>query len=158
GVVQTDRPFSDRLVGHFGDGLFDDELMAHLPEHSIELEVVFLQYLYEGKRDIRIVPLVVGSFGDCVDSEQQPTTRGDITRLVRALQEAERETPEPICYVISGDLAHIGPKFGDRSPLDAERLAHSKSMDQALLQQLEKASAASYFEAISDERDARRIC
>ena len=20
---------------------------------------------------------------------------------------------EPVCYVISGDLAHIGPKFGD---------------------------------------------
>src|SRR5262249_38605747 len=57
GIVPTDQEYIDRLVGHYGDGLFDDELMAHLPEHSIELEVVFLQYLYEGVRPIRIVPL-----------------------------------------------------------------------------------------------------
>ena len=47
--------------------------MAHLPEHSIELEVVLLQYLYEGKRPFRIVPLVVGSFHDCVDSGTEPS-------------------------------------------------------------------------------------
>src|SRR5262249_15897678 len=65
GVVPTDQQYIDRLVKHYGNGLFDDEL-CHLPEHSIELEVVFLQYLYEQRRDIRIVPLVVGSFADCV--------------------------------------------------------------------------------------------
>src|SRR5262249_29519398 len=65
GVTPTDQGYIDCLVRHYGDGLFDDELMAHLPEHSIELEVVFLQYLYEDLRPIRIVPLVVGSFEDC---------------------------------------------------------------------------------------------
>src|SRR5262249_35023684 len=64
GVARTDQDYIDRLVKHYGDGLFDDELRAHLPEHSIELEVVVLQYLYERVRDIRIVPLVVGSFYD----------------------------------------------------------------------------------------------
>src|SRR5205814_3982684 len=44
GIVPTDQEYIDRLVKHYGDGLFDDPL-AHLPEHSIELEVVFLQYL-----------------------------------------------------------------------------------------------------------------
>ena len=29
----------------------------------------------------------------------------------------EDETQEPICYLISGDLAHIGPKFGDPDPV-----------------------------------------
>jgi hypothetical protein len=59
GIAPTDRAYIDRLVAHYGPGLFDDEVMAHLPEHSIELEVVFLQYLFEGKRPFRIVPLVV---------------------------------------------------------------------------------------------------
>ena len=67
GIAPTDQAYIDRLVAHYGDGLFDDEI-AHLPEHSIELEVVFLQYLYENKRPIRIVPLVVGSFHDCVQT------------------------------------------------------------------------------------------
>src|SRR5205085_2206809 len=55
GVVPTDRAYVDRLVEHYGDGLFDDAL-AHLPEHSIELEVVFLQHLFGRLRPIRIVP------------------------------------------------------------------------------------------------------
>jgi AmmeMemoRadiSam system protein B len=158
GVVHTDQPYIDRLVAHYGDGLFDDELLAHLPEHSIELEVVFLQYLYEEKKDIRIVPLVVGSFEDCVASRESPLDRPDVRKMVEALQAVERETAEPICYVISGDLAHIGPKFGDPAPVEVELLAHSRTQDQAILAQAEKANTSGYFEAIRDEGDERRIC
>jgi AmmeMemoRadiSam system protein B len=158
GTVRTDQGFIDRLVGHYGDGLFDDELMAHLPEHSIELEVVFLQYLYEGKRDIRIVPLVVGSFHDCVLTDSSPASRSDIRRMVEALQAAERATPEPVCYLISGDLAHVGPKFGDRRAVTDAQLAHSRTQDHALLRRAERGDFAGYFEVVADEHDRRRIC
>jgi AmmeMemoRadiSam system protein B len=158
GTVETDGAFVDRVVGHYGGGLFDDELMAHLPEHSIELEVVLLQYLYEGKRRIRIVPLVVGSFQDCVNRRAEPSTRSDIRRMIAALQAAERDTLEPVCYVISGDLAHIGPKFGDDNPVAAPYLVHSKAQDDAILKEAETADASAYFRVIADEGDERRIC
>jgi AmmeMemoRadiSam system protein B len=158
GTVETEGAFVDRVVAHFGDGLFDDELMAHLPEHSIELEVVLLQYLYEGKRPIRIVPLVVGSFQDCVSRGAEPSTRSDIRRMVSALQAAERETTEPVCYLISGDLAHIGPKFGDDDPVADPLLVHSKAQDDAILAQVESADPSAYFRVIAAERDERRIC
>jgi AmmeMemoRadiSam system protein B len=157
GVVQTDEEYIDRLVARYGDGLFDDPL-AHEPEHSIELEVVFLQYLYHKKRDIRIVPLVVGSFADCVATGSSPMDMPDIRRMVEALREVERETPEPMCYVISGDLAHIGPKFGDPEPVEADQLVHSRTQDHAILAEAKKADSTGYFEAIREERDERRIC
>lgn len=158
GVVTTDQEYIDRLVGHYGDGLFDDELMAHLPEHSIELELVFLQYLYEGVPDIRIVPLVVGSFQDCVDGNVMPTARADIARMVQALRRAEAKTREPICYLVSGDLAHLGPKFGDRHPVAEALLSDSRKRDQTLLREAESADPARFFHAIAREGDARRIC
>src|SRR5262245_28616905 len=96
GIVPTDQAYIDRLVAHYGDGLFDDEF-CHLPEHSIELEVVFLQYLYEGKQPIRIVPLVVGSFQDSLETGSLPSYREDVSRMIEALRRAEAETPEPIC-------------------------------------------------------------
>ena len=133
GVAPTDQAYIDRLVQHYGDGLFDDEWMAHFPEHSIELEVVFLQYLFEGKRPIRIVPLVVGSFQDAVEAEAPPAEQEDVRRMIEALREAERETKEPICYVISGDLAHIGPKFGDDREAAGPWLDQSREQDQAIL-------------------------
>jgi AmmeMemoRadiSam system protein B len=158
GTVQTDWRYIDRLRAHYGEGLFDDELMAHLPEHSIELEVVFLQYLFGSKRDVRIVPLVVGSFHDCVAQGQSPGEQADIRRMVEALRAAERETPEPICYVISGDLAHIGPKFGDRQAVAQEQLGRSRKQDEAILAAAEKADPAGYFRVIAGEGDERRIC
>ncbi len=158
GVVPTDGEYIDRIVQHYGDGLFDDEMRAHLPEHSIELEVVPLQYLYEGKRDIRIVPLVVGSFEDMVVRGRSPSGADDIQRMVEALAAAERETPEPVCYVISGDLAHIGPKFRDPLPVTAPQLQHCKDQDEVLLRHLADASFDRYFRVIADEHDARRIC
>lgn len=157
GIVATDQQYVDRLVAHYGDGLFDDPL-AHLPEHSIELEVVFLQFLYEHKRPIRIVPLLVGPFQDCVESGQTPQARADIGRMVRALAEVEKETAEPICYIISGDLAHIGPKFGDAEPVATAALVHSRAQDRALVEDLEKGNIDAYFQTIAAEGDARRIC
>lgn len=166
GIATTDSTYIDRLVAHYGDGLFDDELPAHLPEHSIELEVVFLQYLF-GDTPFRIVPLLVGSFADCISCGREPIEANDIGRMIAALRAVERETPEPLCYLISGDLAHLGPKFGDSRPVNPSLLLHSRRQDFALLHALggealaRRASppdAAAYFRLIASEGDARRIC
>jgi AmmeMemoRadiSam system protein B len=157
GLARTDQPYIDRLVAYYGDGLFEDE-MAHLPEHSIELEVVFLQYLYENRRPFRIVPLVVGSFHQAVASGVPPRVEADIGRLIAALRRIDEEMAEPICYIISGDLAHLGPKFGDSQPVTEPWLAHSRAQDQLLLRYTEAADACGYFRIIADESDRRRIC
>ncbi len=158
GVAVTDQDYIDGLVKHYGNGLFDDELMAHMPEHSIELEIVFLQYLFEGKRPFRIVPLVVGSFHDAVAEGTSPDKQEDIGRMIEALRAMERQTKEPICYLISGDLAHIGPKFGDHCPAAGSWLDESRASDQAILRQTEAADPAGYFNVIAAENDCRRIC
>jgi AmmeMemoRadiSam system protein B len=157
GVAPVDQPFVDRIVEHYGDGLFDDPL-AHIPEHSIELEVVWLQYLFEDLRPIRIVPLLVGSFHDCIQLGRDPATVPDIGRMVEALQRAETAAGEPICYIISGDLAHIGPKFGDPDPVAEPFLGRSQTMDDEILAAAERADSSGYFRVVEGEKDARRIC
>jgi AmmeMemoRadiSam system protein B len=162
GVAPTDQAYIDRLAAHYGDGLFDDELPAHLPEHSIELEVVFLQYLL-ADRPFRIVPLLVGPFQDCVEDGRPPTDQEDVARMIAALRAVERETAEPVCYLISGDLAHIGPKFGDPRPLTPSVLTASRRQDHILLRHLGGADGAApdpagFFRAIADEGNARRVC
>lgn len=157
GTMPTDGAFIDRVVSHYGPGLFDDPY-AHIPEHSIELEVVILQYLYEHMgRNTRIVPLLVGSFRGSTRAGTSPAADTDIARMVEALKRAEAETPERVCYVISGDLAHIGPRFDDPD-LDDARLSHSQSQDEKLTASLEAGDIAGYFGTIAAEGDARRVC
>jgi AmmeMemoRadiSam system protein B len=158
GVVPADGEFIDRVVRHYGAGLFDDEWLAHLPEHSVELEAVFLRYLYEGRRDIRIVPLVVGPFHDCVQAGQHPNRYGDIARMVEALRCAAAETREPICWLVSGDLAHIGPKFNPDEQLTPALLERSFAQDHELLRRAAAGDTAGYFDVVAREQDERNIC
>ncbi len=156
GVVETDHGFIDRVVRRYGDGLFDDPA-AHVPEHSIELELPPLQFLY-GTEPVRIVPLLVGSFHEGVEEGRPPAEDDDVRRMADALAAAEAEAGEPVCYLISGDLAHIGPKFDDPLPLDDARLADSRTQDERLLDALTRADADGYFRLIADEADERNIC
>jgi AmmeMemoRadiSam system protein B len=158
GMVPTDGDFIDRLVRYYGDGLFDDEWLAHFPEHSVELEAVFLRYLYEGRRDLRIVPLVIGSFHDCVLMHQAPHRCSDIARMIEALRCAAEETHESICFLISGDLAHIGPRFNPGEQVTPELLQRCAAQDHALIRVAETGDAAGYFQVIAREQDQRNIC
>jgi AmmeMemoRadiSam system protein B len=157
GKVETDQKYIDRIVQHYGDGLFEDPF-AHAAEHSIELEVVGMQYAFGDKRPFRIVPLVVGSFFDCVGGRVSPSQKEDVARMIAALKQAEAEAGEPVCYVISGDLAHIGPKFDDEDLVSEKRLEHSKSQDDLLMAKATACDADGYFEVIAAEGDTRRIC
>ena len=157
GRVETDQPYIDRIVRHYGHGLFDDPY-AHAAEHSIELEVVGMQFAFGDRRPFRIVPLLVGSFFDCVGTRTRPSEKRDVCRMMRALAEAEAEAGEKVCYVISGDLAHIGPKFDDPDLVDEKILRQCKAQDDLLLGRAIAADADGYFDVIAAEEDARRIC
>lgn len=156
GLVETDQEYVNRIVEHYGDGLFDDPL-AHVPEHSIELEVVLLKYLLRD-RPFRIVPLLTGGLADRVRKKADPAEADDIARMVAALRAAEAACGEPACYVISGDLAHIGPKFDDRRKAAGAWLAQSREKDAEILKTLEAADPAAFFGVIAGEKNARRVC
>ena len=161
GVAQTDQQFVQRVADIVGPSVFADE-PAHLPEHSIELHVVFLQYCMEKLgRPFKIVPLLVGSFHDCIRDAVPPHEQDDIYLMTKALKTAAQEAHEAgakICYLSSGDLAHIGPKFGDSAPVTEPFLGHSHSQDHALLEHLASVDRNGFFRIVAEENDDRRIC
>ena len=78
--------------------------------------------------------------------------------MVVALRVAEAACSEPVCYVISGDLAHIGPKFGDKRKAVGKWLAESREKDADILRTLETAKPTEFFAGIAAEGNKRRIC
>jgi AmmeMemoRadiSam system protein B len=100
----------------------------------------------------------VGPFSDCVQEGAAPTSQPDIRRMVEALRRVEVELDEPVCYIISGDLAHLGPKFRDPEPVSPAQLEHSRNQDLSLLYRLEAGDPLGYFRVIAEEGDARRVC
>ncbi len=164
GVVQTDKQFigrlGQRLAATPGAGelnLFADEL-AHRPEHSLEFQVVFLQHLLGEHREFKIAPILVGSFHEFIRAKQQPVANARVAAFITALRAAVAEHPGRVCFISSGDLAHIGPRFGDRAKLDRERLEQLASSDRRLLAAACEGGASAFFDHVANENDANRIC
>lgn len=156
GLARSNTDFLSQLETQLGGSGFEDEI-AHKPEHSIELVTVLLQHALAGK-EFRIVPILVGSFGDYVEEQASPDQCETTRRMIEALQSAEASCGEKICYLVSGDLAHIGPKFGDPWRIDAARSQWCRSADKALLDEIETASPERLFAAMTSDQDERRIC
>ncbi len=167
GTVETDLAYINRLSGHLkkipgGEAidLFAGDL-AHRHEHSIEFQVVFLQYLLGGRRPLKIVPILTGSFHTFVTSGRQPREDAGVAAFCQAMRQttAEHEAKGGrVCYISGGDLAHIGRRFGDRSLLDKPRLDAQTKSDLSLLQAACRADAPALFAQIAEEKDANRIC
>ncbi len=164
GVVQTDLRFIDRLAEHLSDNmagrqvdLFKDE-PAHRQEHSIEFQAVFLQYMLGGRREFRIVPVLVGSFHDFLGNGATPELSPEVQAFVAAVRSAADDHPGTVCYISGADFAHIGQRFGDQSLLDDQRLAEQAKDDRKLLEAARRCDAAGFFSHVAGQADRNRIC
>jgi AmmeMemoRadiSam system protein B len=65
---------------------------------------------------------------------------------------------ERICVLASADLAHMGPHFGDRSPLAESDWRSIACEDRQMIEQIEKMDGEAFFEEIRRDKNRRRIC
>ncbi len=157
GLVPTHRDFVNLIADAYGHECFHDE-HAHQPEHSIELELPLLQHARSKRPDYAIVPLLVGSFSDTVDQRRSPAKFEEIQRMIEAIRSAEEACGEEVCYIVSGDLAHVGPKFGDRSKVTEKTSMACRQADERLLREAASGDADRLFAVMADDQDDRRIC
>lgn len=104
------NPALARLVREACPALTEDA-QAHLREHSIEVNLPFLQH---GGKAFNLLPIVLG-VGDYETLE----------RLGHALAQAVRRSAEPVLIVASSDLNHYKPD-------DVTRLIDRKAIDRIL--------------------------
>ncbi len=164
GVVRTDLDFVGRVAEHLASSvagrqlsLFEDE-WAHRSEHSIEFQAVFLQYILSGKREFRIVPVLVGSFEDFIESGTQPDDSPEVQAFIAAIRAAAGEYPGKVCYISGADFAHIGQRFRDDWLIDEKRLAEQSEDDRKLLDEACRGQGAGFFRHVARQRDRSRIC
>lgn len=164
GTVETDREFIAKLAANLAAtpggktvNLFADEL-AHRQEHSIEFQVLFLQYLLADRRPFKVVPVLTGSFHEFVADKKSPADSPAVAAFVAAMKKTASQYPGRVCYISGGDLAHIGQRFGDRAFLDAARLKEQSESDHQLLAAACRADAAAFFDHVASQQDRHRIC
>jgi len=158
GAVPADADFLDRLGKHWGRDLFAGEF-SHAGEHSIEFQAVYLRSLgLAGEGAAPIVPILCDSLHTMVPDGMSPRDVPAVRGFVDALQRTLAEDGRRITLIAAVDLAHVGPRFGDRWRVDAAHQARVGAADREMLDLILAPDADAYYAQVMRDRDARRIC
>ncbi|MET0849789.1 MAG: AmmeMemoRadiSam system protein B [Candidatus Rokuibacteriota bacterium] len=157
GPVAVDHPFVEDLGRRFRGDLLASE-GAHRAEHSIEFQAVMLQHLYGTRRPFTIVPVLASFLHEAVWTGRDPEADRRVPRFVDALLETMAASPRRICLVAGVDLAHVGPRFGDREPNSAGGLRAVEAADRSMLDAVMDGDVTAFYTGVAADGDARRIC
>ena len=157
GIMSADKDFVRSLAGRYSADLFEDELI-HKFEHSIEFQVVFLQYILRGKKDVKIVPILCSSFNEVIERNIVPSESPAIGDFIALLKETVAQSDRAVCFIASADLSHVGKRFGDQVELSSGLLELIKSRDTEMLRYVEQLDATGFFRSIQKDGDDRNIC
>ena len=155
GVLETDTEIVDGLANVLGEDVAFDEEIHHTSEHSIELASVWFHH-FIGGRDCKMVPILLGSFHHFVVGESDPKDDEQLSSAIQYLKDATagRKT----LVIAAGDLAHVGPAFGDSEALDDDAKRLLASRDEKSIDDILAGDADGFFQRSKEEGDSRKIC
>ncbi|MXY20614.1 MAG: AmmeMemoRadiSam system protein B [Dehalococcoidia bacterium] len=154
GTLPTDSAMVEELAQVIGKSAFDEEL-HHKSEHSIELALVWMHHFMRG-REVATLPILCGSFHHFVGGDTSPSDDGSLTGVLDVLRRAmERRNT---LVIAAGDLAHVGPAFGDAMPLDDLAKTKLKTEDDVSIAAIRSGNPQDFLDISVAESDARKIC
>jgi AmmeMemoRadiSam system protein B len=157
GAVATDREFVERLAARYHAGDLFAEEMLHRNEHSIEFQALFLAWAL-GVIGYHVVPILVGSFHEMVQSGETPSYDERVGGFIEALRAELADERRRVLILAGVDFAHVGRKFGDKFAADERVAQWVKSEDLALIENIKRGDPAGFYADILKDRDARKIC
>lgn len=157
GPLRVDRDVVEAVAARARQDCFGSEV-AHRMEHSIEFQAVFLQYLFAARREIRIVPVLASFAHEAITAGRRPEDDPRVLRFLEALGETIAAAGRRAVFIAGADLAHVGPRFGDPTPVTPAELVGLARDDRATLASVEACDPAAFFDDAARDGDARRIC
>jgi AmmeMemoRadiSam system protein B len=156
GRVATDRAFLESLGAHCHTDFYEDEF-CHRSEHSVEFQVLFLQYLYRTAEDLRIVPILC-SLPPELYLGAAISEHSEVEEFVQALRKALERADSKVCCIAAVDLSHIGRRFGQNIDLSPELLKQVEREDRAMIDTILGRDEEAFFRGIQQEQDRRNVC
>ncbi len=152
GICPADAAVIDKLREAHDDKLTIDQL-DHLGEHSINLQLPWLQYCFGN------VPVV----GALVPDPLAGMIEDDGARLsgeefVATLSEALQALGGRTFFVASSDLSHVGPQFGEPRPVDEQRRFDVERHDREMMAKFLENDAAEFIAAMKWNNNPTRWC
>ncbi len=160
GTVDVDEELYQELVQGSGDAVVEDDY-CHQPEHSIEFQVLFLQYRLQSRlAPLRILPILCGPFLDSLRNGRKPESLDSNRRFFDTVSEIASRRGSELVWVLGVDMAHIGPRYGQDEPVraGAGSMLGVAERDRARLERIAAGDAEGFFELVAPGGDELNWC
>ncbi|MBI4905830.1 MAG: AmmeMemoRadiSam system protein B [Acidobacteria bacterium] len=136
--------------------LMEDYCMA--VEHSIEFQVVFLQYLFGP--DIKVLPVLCGGYAKSLYEGGMPEDDENVNRFLGALGEIGAREGKKLFWVLGVDMAHVGRRYGDPFTAHANvgEMAVVHGRDHARIDRINAGDAKGYWDLVQERHDDLKWC
>ncbi len=157
GEARTDVDLVNELERKSPDGVRMEDY-CHAVEHSIEFQVLFLQYLFGP--EVRILPILCGSFVRSIYQGGKPEENESVKRFFDALGEIGAREKSRLCWVLGIDMAHMGRRYGDEMTALADRneMVDVATRDRARIDRVSSADARGFWDLVQENRDDLKWC
>ena len=131
----------------------------HRSEHSVEFPLLFLQYIQarENLPPFEVVPVLLGSVDPYLRDGSDPLQAPEVAAELAALREAVAASGKRALYLLSVDLAHIGPKFGHSERVDDAAAAACEQADRDLLERAQRFDAPGFTRTLHADGNSRNV-
>jgi AmmeMemoRadiSam system protein B len=111
GESETDIRLVDWLAERAGSAI-EMEDYCHSFEHTIELQMIFLQHLMGA--NVKILPILCGSYAQSIYRGGKPEDDDGVKRFIEALAELRDREGDRLFWILGVDMAHMGVRYQDR--------------------------------------------
>jgi AmmeMemoRadiSam system protein B len=157
GDASPDLPLIDWLAAHGGEGVSMEDF-CHSFEHTVELQVVFLQHALGS--GVRVLPVLCGPFAHSLIEGGMPEDDDRVRRFFDALGELREREGDRLFFILGVDMAHMGARYNDRFAALANRgaMAEVAARDAARIARIEAGDAGGFWELVRPRRDDLKWC
>lgn len=156
GRVKVNRPLVDFIRKETGDLFFQEELV-HIREHSLELQLPFLQHALGEDRVLTILPILCSFPPATLTGGEYQELFERVDQFLAVTKRAIEATGQSVCVIASANLAHIGIRYGDQKPPTDFSFHRCMQTDLEMLKKVEEADPEGFAEFILKEGDHRKI-
>jgi len=128
GTAKVDKEFGKVLIKNVN---IENDPAVHMNEHSIEVQIPFLQFTLP---KFRFLPIVISSLAY-------------LDEIAAAIRETVAETKKKVCIVASSDFTHFGPNYG-YVPFSNDVKQNMYKLDKGAIEFIEKLDAESFLQYV----------
>jgi AmmeMemoRadiSam system protein B len=157
GDTVTDTALVDWLAAHGGEGVRMEDY-CHSFEHTVELQVIFLQHLFGAA--VKILPVLIGSFAHSIYLGGNPEDDDKVKAFHQTLGELREREGNRLFFVLGVDMAHMGIRYQDEFTAVANEgaMLAVEARDQARIQRISALDSDGFWNLVQEQRDDLKWC